>query len=206
MKRLALILSLFFMASSASGNELASGWHRAESGVLIHSNSGFAFPLLWEGMIRGAPNNFDAEGRNVAIGYNKLASHLALTLYLYPPSFGGVPDPEHHFRAVVNATLQAHHKARVERAARIDLPLGDITVQGYNAFIHWPAPKGQVGSFLVLIPQKKRFLKVRVTFRFSGESGSKNNAWEILQEFLRMLTISPVGKFEFKLPMQHREF
>ena len=141
-------------------------------------------------MSRVDPTTYDEGGRNVAIGYNGSAPRLALTLYVYPPDYGGSPDPEQHFRGAVQAALQLNEEARVEKAARMDLPLGEATVQGYNAFIHWPEPNGQVGSFLVLVPQEKRFFKVRVTFELSGEAGPMQHAWATLQEFLRSLTVS----------------
>jgi hypothetical protein len=144
-------------------------------------------------MIRVSPTTYDSEGLNVSIGYNGPENRLALTLYIYPPSYGGDPNPEQHFRGAVGAAVQSHPGAQIERAVRMELPLGNTSSPGFNAFLHWPEPSGETGSFVILIPQQNRFLKVRATFELDQDHEAIKKAWEAVTRLLRSLELQPAA-------------
>jgi hypothetical protein len=190
MKNLALLLSLVCLATTSASAEFPAGWKLASnSESLIHVDSGLAFPPKWNGMLRVNPSTYDQQGLNVSIGYNAAENRLALTLYLYPSSYGGTPDPEEHFKGVLGAAVQSHPGAQVEKAVRMELPLGSATSTGFNAFLHWAEPSGEAGSFLILIPQQDRFLKLRASFELDQDPEAIKKVWERVTEFLRSLKL-----------------
>jgi hypothetical protein len=187
-----LICSILLGAACADGTDLPAGWRLdPESASLVHADSGLAFPPQWSGMIRGSPTTYDSEGLNVSIGYNGPENRLALTLYVYPPTYGGSPDPEQHFEGAVGAAVQSHPGAQVERAVRMELPLGNASAAGFSAFLHWPDQFGEAGSFVILIPRQDRFLKVRATFALDQDREAIKKAWEAVSGFLRSLELQP---------------
>ena len=191
LKHLALVSAILFAAVLALGAELAPGWSRGETDVLTHAHSGYSFPSDVRGLRRLEPHSYDAGGRNVSVGYRGPDSAVHITTYIYPLDFGGVPDPEQHFKTAVQAALRLGSPARVAKAGSMDLPLGESTVPGYNALILSREDGRELGSFLVLIPREQQFLKIRATFDRDSPGGPMRQAWEATQALLRALPPAP---------------
>jgi hypothetical protein len=152
---------------------------------LVHVSSGFRFPVEQQGCQRVNPHAYDEAGENVSVGYGCSDPKLWLTIYLYPTWFGGAPDPLEHFKMVVSDALAHHEYAQVDRAVEMPLPLGTRTVEGFNAFLQWSEDGRQVGSFVVLIPDGTRFVKVRTSVVLDESGASIRKAWELTLAVLR---------------------
>lgn len=162
----------------------------AASGDVVLTASGYRFAALQKGCERGEVHEFDASGDNVSVAYD-CPSLLWLTIYVYANSYGGVPNPPDHFRGVVGDVLAAHAGATVERAVELPLPLGTRTIPGFTAFLSWPEPKGEIGSFLMLIPDGARFVKVRVSFPLDGSDRPIEDALLLADAVLRAVAKAP---------------
>jgi hypothetical protein len=163
---------------------LPVGWRiDSPSRDLIHERSGFHFTPTRNGCTRVAPHDFDDTGENAAIGYN--CSHVWLTFYVYPTSFGGTPEPMEHFKLVVSDALTARPGAEVERAVRREVPVGFRVLPGFVAYLTWRDEAGDVGSWVVLVPDGPRFVKVRTTFLRDRTDRSLREAWELTEAVLR---------------------
>ena len=165
---------------------LPAGWRLDDSTrELVHVGSLFHFAAIHRGCARVDPHAYDASGANVSVGYNCADRVLWLTFYVYPSSFGGAPDPTAHFRMVVSDALVSHDGAEVERAVQMNLPLGSRIMTGYNAFLHWYERDDEIGSFVVLIPDGDRFVKVRTSFLLDGTARPVDDAWGFTLDLLR---------------------
>jgi hypothetical protein len=165
---------------------LPAGWRiDASTRELVHVGSLYHFAATHRGCTRVDPHAYDASGANVSVGYQCTDRVLWLTFYVYPNSFGGAPDPTEHFRMVVSEVLVSHDGAELERAVQMNLPLGSRIMTGYNAFLHWYQRDDEIGSFVVLIPDGDRFVKVRTSFLLDGTSRPVEDAWGFTLDLLR---------------------
>lgn len=166
--------------SAASGTSLAPGWveDRATADV-VHEASGFRFAPTRNGCARTPPHAFDAVGDNASVGYDCPANGVWLTLFSYPSSFGGTPDPREHFELVVSDVLATHAGAAVRRAVEMPLPLGARELPGFNAYVEWIDREQETGSFVVLIPDGARFVKVRTSFPLGSTNPPVQDAWQL---------------------------
>jgi hypothetical protein len=157
--------------------------------MLIYSPLHLRFPPTLGGLVRTDPATFDEDGSNVSIGYHGVSERIDLTLYIYPRSFGGISDPEEHFKSAIGAALQLSPRGKLERAAPKPLPLGSDEVPGYAALIHWPSSEGETASFLFLAPRGHRFVKLRATFLLDGSGAPIRRAAELSMRLLESLHI-----------------
>jgi hypothetical protein len=114
-----------------------------------------------------------------------------LNFYVYPASYGGVPDPPTHFRGVVGDVLSTHPGAKVERAVQGAFPLGPRQVEGFVAYVRWFEPENEVGSFVVLLPDGDRFVKVRTSVRLGVADEGIDAAWTLTNDVLRGVATAP---------------
>lgn len=161
-----------------------------DTGVLVHVATGMRFPSEFAGLMREGPQLFDDVGANVAVGY-RAGDRILVTLYVYPSSFGGVRDPKEHFLGAVREALAVHPDAKVEGAGEMDLPLGGDTVHGYNALLRLRDGDVEIGSFVVLIPEGARFIKIRTTFTKADDPSAVDGAWFVSTNLLRTLPGRP---------------
>ena len=190
MMRHLILVAVFLGAMSTASAGTPVGWRfDGKSRSLVHTDSGLAFPPHRNGMTRTSPTTYDARGLDVSIGYNSTENELALTFYIYPSELGGDPDPNVQFQAAVKAALLLHPGATMESAVRQELPLGGSTAAGFNAFLHWSEHSREFGSFVVVIPQQERILKVRVTFEMDRDPEAIRKAADCLHGFLRSLKL-----------------
>lgn len=176
------------------GEGLPRGWRAdAATGDFVHERTGYRFAPARGECRRGMPHDFDAEGDNTSVPYNCPTSGVWLTFYLYPASYGGVPDPPTHFRGVVGDALSAHAGAKVERAMQGPFPLGSRQVEGFVAFLRWFEPEHEVGSFVVLVPDGGRFVKVRTSVGLGVADEGVEAAWTLTNDVLRGVEREPAG-------------
>lgn len=174
------------------GEGLPRGWRAdAATGDFVHERTGYRFAPARGECRRGMPHDFDAEGDNTSVPYTCPSSGVWLTFYLYPASYGGVPDPPTHFRGVVGDALAAHDGAKVERAAQGPFLLGARQVEGFVAFLRWFEPDHEVGSFVVLVPDGDRFVKVRTSVGLGVADEGIDAAWELTNQVLRGVAKDP---------------
>jgi hypothetical protein len=174
------------------GEGLPHGWRAdAATGDFVHERTGYRFAAMRGACRRDWPHNYDADGDNTSVPYLCPESGVWLTLYLYPASYGGVPDPPTHFRGVVGDALSAHAGAKVERAVQGTFPLGPRDVEGFAAFLRWFEPEHEVGSFVVLVPDGDRFVKVRTSVGLGVADEGIDAAWQLTNEVLRGVAKDP---------------
>lgn len=176
----------------AVDDRVPPGWTRDPATAdVVHDSSGFRFAAVRNGCVRSTPHDFDETGDNVSVGYNCSASGVWLTVYVYPRSFGDTPEPSEHFKLVVSDALSANPGAEVRRAAHLTLPLGAREVSGFNAYLQWIAQDDEVGSFVVLVPDGSRFVKVRTSFPLGSTNPPLKEAWSLTLAVLRSVSPSP---------------
>jgi hypothetical protein len=150
------------------GDLLPPGWHLdAETRELVHVSSGFHFAEWLEECVRGMPHDYDAAGENVSVGYD-CPDTPWLTIYVYPNSFGGAPDPQDHFDLVLHDVVAMSPTAQLKWRTPSDLKLGSRTMPGFEARLDWLDSYGSFGSLALLIPDGDRFVKVRASARLDG--------------------------------------
>ncbi len=127
-------LLLLALAGCRSVPNVPSGPSLADvgNGVLQHAASGMRFPNTIDGFTRDGIHQYDAAGRDVSVGYNRLdpAAPVAVTVYVYPSptihSFGSpasvVADARAtlargEFERVKNEIKQAHPGATLQSEA-----------------------------------------------------------------------------------------
>lgn len=154
----------------------------------VHDSTGFHFAPMRGECRRGVPHNYDATGDNTSIGYSCPQSGAWLTLYVYPTSLGGLPDPPQHFRGVVGDALSANPGAKVERAVQGPVPLGSREWPGFIAYLRWFEAEREVGSFVVLVPYGDRFVKVRTSIGLGVADENLDIAWRLTNQVLSSLT------------------
>lgn len=152
--------------------------------------SGYRFAALHGGCQRGAVHDYDGSGDNVSVAYD-CPTPMWFTIYVYANSYGGVPHPPDHFRGVVGDVFATHAGAKVENAVEVSLPLGTRTLPGFSALLSWPEPDGEMGSFLLLIPDGNRFVKVRVSFLLDGSDRPFEDALRLADVVLRAVSKAP---------------
>jgi hypothetical protein len=195
--RVALLVLAIGCAASPLGPQspstsLPAGWRvDPDNGDLVHVVSAFHFAQTQRGCDRVNPHAYDESGENVSVGYNCRSRVLWLTVYVYPTGFGGAPSPRDHFRQVISDVVAVHAGAALDRATEMDLPLGSRNVRGFNAFLHWTQAEGEIGSFLVLIPDGPHFVKVRTSFLLDGTGAPLAEAWQLTLSVLHSAAPPP---------------
>jgi hypothetical protein len=167
------------------GDALPAGWNADRATAdFVHDTTGFHFAPMRGECRRGVPHNYDATGDNTSIGYSCPQSGAWLTLYVYPLSFGGLPDPPQHFRGVVGDVLSANPGAKVERAVQGPVPLGPRELPGFIAYLRWFEAEHEVGSFVVLVRDGDRFVKVRTSVGLGVADENLDVAWRLTNDVL----------------------
>lgn len=162
----------------------------AETGVLVHVPTGIRLPSEFGGLMRHTTQAYDEAGENVGVGYGA-GDRIRITLYVYPRSFGGVPEPFDHFRMVVGDVIATYPGVKVESAGELDLPLGSDVTRGYSAFVRLYEDDRELGSFVVLLAEGQRFVKVRTTFAGFEDKSARDAAWHLSTNLLRSLPSRP---------------
>lgn len=171
--------------SADPGEGLPRGWSTDRATAeFVHAATGFRFAPMRGDCLRTQPHNYDATGENTSVGYNCPQSGAWLTFYVYPTAYGGLPEPERHFRAVVGDALSAHPGSQVERAAQTSLPLGARVLPAFAAQVRWFEDEREVGSFVVLVPDGERFVKVRSSVGLGVADEGLDTAWKLTEDVL----------------------
>jgi hypothetical protein len=114
----------------------------------------------------------------VSIGYDCPGTPW-LTVYVYPNSFGGAPDPHDHFDMVIEDVVAFSPTAQLAWRTPSDLKLGSRTLQGFEARLDWADTQGTFGSLAVLVPDGDRFVKVRASALLDGSDARFERAREL---------------------------
>ncbi len=107
----------------------------------------------------------DKQYRNtLSAGYDNRHLHLAITVYLYDRDASAADADAQEFGAVIGEILAVHRGATLGAKTRETLALAGLPTVADRAYFDWVEPGERVGSFLWLVPQGTRYLKVRATY------------------------------------------
>ncbi|MCX6271831.1 MAG: hypothetical protein NTU44_11535, partial [Bacteroidetes bacterium] len=130
-----------------------------------HEPSGTFFPERTGNFSMIGPKQYDAEGKDVGVGYRTL-SEIELTQYIYPASENGkVLSLEDHFNDYIQVILSQYKGAglKTKKQVRAQGIKGKYAEFRYSEVFH-----GQVeplASLFYLFQDKGWFIKLRITYK-----------------------------------------
>ena len=176
---------------------LPAGWRLdPASKAIVHVKTGAQFPEHEAGLNRGEVTTFDDEGENVGIDYRRADGRLWVTVYIYPKEFGTTPDPEMHFRALVEVIPEAYQSSSVKNAVSRAVQLGSTERPGFVALFHYQVESKPVGSLLFLVPVGDRFIKVRASQILERSDDDPDEALQAAITVLESIEVEPSAAHE----------
>lgn len=185
------IASVFLLVLGLGCTGVPNGWRfDASTQDAIFEQLNLRFPPKFEDLVRDDLHTFDRRGENVSVGYTSRTRRLVLTLYVYPRTYGGQPDPLKHFKGYAALLLEDHPNATVEQSAGGAIAFGHGRADGFIVFFHYPSDGGdETGSIFILVPYEQSFIKLRVSFSYDGSQEAVQPIRNITDRFLRSLDL-----------------
>lgn len=164
-KSLAALSALLLLAGCAATPQAPRGgpFHPgAQSGEIVHSDSGFHFPARVGSFVRFAGYQYDEEGRDISVGYDGEIPAL-VTVYVFP---AGEEDLESELVEQSAEVLVSYPGAKVTGRRKVRVTPEGIEADAVSfAFsAKFRGVSQPVHSELVLARHDDRFIKYRITY------------------------------------------
>lgn len=144
------------------------------AGTYVHTGSGIAFPERAAGFERVAPKQYDAEAKDVGIGYRRvwgdasLAYRAEATLFVFPAprtAAGRAMSPDEQFESEVRALARGKYQLREIRRMVTDASFRGQTVTVRAAEFAFVADAAMGNLPMVTLVAGFPFGEWRVTYR-----------------------------------------
>ena len=134
----------------------------ANPGELVHKDSGFAFPSRIGSFLRVTGHQYDAQGRDISVGYNGDIP-VVVTVYVYP---AGTQSLEADLLEQSAMVLGAHPGATVTGRATVHVTPDEVDAQSvaFSFSADFYGRNQPLHSELVLARHGDRFVKYRITY------------------------------------------
>lgn len=150
-------------------------------GEIIHPDSGFHFPARIGSFARVAGHQYDAQGRDISVGYNGDIPAV-VTVYVFP---AGGQDLQAALVDQSADVLTAYPDAQVVDRRTVQVTPGEISAESvsfaFSAMFH--GRQQPVHSELVLAQHGERFVKYRITYPVDLADLAAEDSSKFLQHF-----------------------
>jgi hypothetical protein len=175
------IVVLVLLAGCAAPARLAPFLAGAAPGEMIHRHSGFAFPARVGSFARVTGHQYDADGRDISVGYNGDIP-VVVTVYVYP---AGAQSLETALVQQSAAVLDAYPGAAVELQRTVTVSpraveARAVTFRFSSEFFGKVQP---LHSELVLARHGTSYVKYRITYPADLADLAGEDSGKFLQHF-----------------------
>lgn len=134
----------------------------AAPGELVHKDSGFAFPSRIGSFLRVTGHQYDAQGRDISVGYNGDIP-VVVTVYVYP---AGTQSLEADLLEQSAMVLGAHPGATVTGRGTVHVTPDELDAESvaFSFSADFYGKNQPLHSELVLARHGERFVKYRITY------------------------------------------
>jgi hypothetical protein len=150
-------------------------------GELIHGDSGFHFPARVGSFARFTGHQYDAQGRDVSVGYNGDIPSV-VTVYVFP---AGSEDLESALVAQSADVLNAYPGAQVVERRSVQVSPADVNAElvSFAFSAVFQGKEQPLRSELVLARYGERFIKYRITYPAAIADLAAEDSGKFLQHF-----------------------
>ena len=184
MKRIVLVVFLSIAALAASTTMSTASQvflQRSADGALVHSSSGFVFPIEVGSFLRDRVTQYDQAGDDVSVGYNNVSvdSPVAATVYVYPARGGSLTG---EFANRQSEVTQFHPDAKLVATSSVVIAPSQVTamVASYAFTDVFAGVSQPLRSELLVAQFGEKFVEYRFTYPAAVEQACHNavNAFE----------------------------